>query len=368
MSGSQVGKTWAIEPHTEAKHRILVSYLNAWFPIVSRGGFPRIIYIDGFAGPGTYKEGQHGSPVLALRALAGQKIELNSGFEFHFVEREAAVASSLEASLNQLRQAGLIPISAEVHVHRGMKFEEAYEAELRPRLLRYPNAPVFALVDPFGWTGMPMRIIGDMLRRPHTEVLVNFMFEEINRFLAHEAQPGNFDALFGGLDWRQCVSLTRVRRMRCIHDYYRDCLHSIADAKFVRSFEMRNERNLTDYFLFFATNSLKGLAKMKEAMWRVDPGGYFSFSDATDPAQTTLFGKEPDLGLLRRLLLARFTGVEPTRAQIEAFVVAETPFLASHYKAVLKSLEREALIDVVHAPTGRKIGTFAAPEMVLRFQ
>lgn len=368
MSDRQFRKTWAIEPHTEAKHRILASYLNAWFPIVSRGGFPRVIYIDGFAGPGTYADGQHGSPILALRSLAEQKIDLNSRFEFHFVEREPAVVCSLEASLAQLRQRGLIPASAEVHVHQEMKFEEAYETELRPRLLRYPNAPVFALVDPFGWTGMPMRLIRDLLRRPHTEVLVNFMFEEINRFLAHEAQPGNFDALFGGTDWRQCVSLTGVRRTRCIHDYYRDCLHSIGEAKFVRSFEMRNERNLTDYFLFFATNSLKGLAKMKEAMWRVDPGGYFSFSDATDPAQTTLFGKEPDLELLRRLLLERFGGVEANRAQIEAFVVAETPFLASHYKPVLKRLEREGVIEVVQAPSGRKMGTFAAPEIVVRFE
>lgn len=360
--------TWAIEPHTEAKHRILAAYLNAWFPIVSRGGFPRVIYIDGFAGPGTYQDGQQGSPIQALRALAEQKIPLNSCFEFHFVERDPAIVSALESSIEHLRQAGLVPASADIHIHREMLFQEAYEAELRPRLLRYSNAPVFALVDPFGWTGMPMRIIGDLLRRPHAEVLVNFMFEEINRFLAHEAQPGNFDSLFGAPDWRPCIALRGARRTRCIHDYYRDCLHTVAEAKFVRSFEMRNERNLTDYFLFFATNSLKGLEKMKEAMWRVGPGGDFSFSDATDPAQITLFGTEPDRELLRRLLLGRFGGSDPTREQVEAFVVAETPFLATHYKQVLKSLERDGELEVIQAPHGRKTGTFAAPEMVLRFE
>ncbi len=368
VTGSATRKTWAIEPHTEAKHRILEAYLKAWFPIVSRGGFPRVIYIDGFAGPGVYEGGPPGSPVLALLALAQQNIALHSMFEFHFVEKDTAVVAALEGSIASLRQSGAIPSFAEVHVHAGMQFEKAYESELRPRLVRYPKAPAFALVDPFGWKGIPMRIIGDLLRRPHTEVLINFMFEEINRFLAHEAQPENFDALFGNPGWRKCCTLSGRERTRCIHDFYRDRLHSDAAAKYVRSFEMRNGRNLIDYFLFFGTNSLKGLEKMKEAMWRVDPGGDFSFSDATDRSQTTLFASEPDRKLLRRLLIKRFGGAEASRAAIEAFVLEETPFLATHYKQVLKGLEQDGKLTGVNADASRKTGTFAAPDLLLRFR
>ena len=56
---------WGIDPHTQAKHEILRRYLGAWFPILSRYN-DRIVYIDGFSGPGRYKGGDPGSPFVAL--------------------------------------------------------------------------------------------------------------------------------------------------------------------------------------------------------------------------------------------------------------------------------------------------------------
>lgn len=62
--------TWKIRPHTRAKHVLLRSYLSAWFPILTSGGFNRrVIYIDGFAGPGIYSDGELGSPLIALDTL-----------------------------------------------------------------------------------------------------------------------------------------------------------------------------------------------------------------------------------------------------------------------------------------------------------
>jgi three-Cys-motif partner protein len=45
---------WPLDPHTHAKHVILRSYLGAWFPILNKYN-GRIVYIDGFAGPGEYE-------------------------------------------------------------------------------------------------------------------------------------------------------------------------------------------------------------------------------------------------------------------------------------------------------------------------
>jgi len=57
---------WPIESHTQAKHKILEFYLQAWFPILG-SRYSRINFIDGFAGPGIYSEGEEGSPLIALR-------------------------------------------------------------------------------------------------------------------------------------------------------------------------------------------------------------------------------------------------------------------------------------------------------------
>ena len=98
--------------------------------------------------------------------------------------------------------------------------------------------------------------------------------------------------------------------------------------------------HLTDYYLFYATKSLKGVQKMKEAMWTVDPSGEFKFSDATDPNQMVMFG-DPPFEILRAQILERFSNREVTVQEVEEFVLAETAFRETHYKRqVLATLEQ----------------------------
>ncbi|HEX5326507.1 MAG TPA: three-Cys-motif partner protein TcmP [Acetobacteraceae bacterium] len=365
MPDPRTAASWAIQPHTEAKHFILATYLRAWFPILSLGGFERVIYIDGFAGPGRYSGGQDGSPIIALKSLAAQTLRLRSTFEFHFVERNRRAAVALSANIDDLRAEGAIGPTAEVHIHPRRTFDDAYDRILGPRLRAYPRAPAFAFVDPFGWTGIPMRILSDLLRRPNSEVLVNFMFEEINRFLAHPDQPRNFDALFGSADWRCAHQADARHRRRFIHDLYRSQLQLA--ARHVRSFEMRNLRGAVDYYLFFATNSLKGLVKMKEAMWRVDSSSGLMFSDATDFDQSVLFAPEPDRTVLRRLLEQQFAGHSVRVAEVEHFVIAQTPFLPTHYKRVLGQMEASGRVSPVGASPRRRPGTYADANLILMF-
>lgn len=362
--------SWDLAPHTAAKLNILGTYLRAWFPILSRGrNFDRIIYIDGFAGPGRYKQGEDGSPIVALKAALGAIDGAGKlPFEFHFVERRRRMVGALNANIAHLREHRVIPSSVEIQVHAGLLFEDAYRQHIRPRLLAHPRAPAFALVDPFGWTGLPMHILTDLMKRSSTEVLVNFMFEEINRFLNHPDQRDNFDELFACQDWRRGYELAGTTRKKFIHDLYRDQLRRAAGARYVRSFEMRNARNVSDYFLYFASNNRLGLARMKEAMWKVDPGGGYSFSDATNFDQTVLFQPEPDRRELRRMIAERFVGRRATVNQVELFVLEDTPFHAQHYRKVLAAMEGDGGLVPINSAPGRRRGTYANPELILEFK
>jgi hypothetical protein len=177
------------------------------------------------------------------------------------------------------------------------------------------------------------------------------------------------DGFFGTDDWKECVDAPDPRtRNRCLHDLYLYQLHLAAGAEYVRSFEMSNERDVTDYYLFYATNELLGLKKMKEAMWKADESGEFRFSDATDPKQLVLFEKAPHLPALEASLLAEFSGADVSVREIERFVLVETAFRETHYKGILKVLERDAgLLKVINAAPGRRAGTFGDPAMVVRF-
>ena len=110
---------------------------------------------------------------------------------------------------------------------------------------------------------------------------------------------------------------------------------------------MIDSGNRTEYFLIFGTHHVKGLAVMKDAMWKVDPAGRYQFSDTTDPNQPTLFAVQPDYSQLRALLLREFSGREALMSEIEGFVLEETAFRKAHLRGpVLVPLEQDGMIEV----------------------
>ena len=357
---------WKMEPHTKAKHEILRRYLQAWMPILGMGKFPKILYIDGFAGPGRYSQGEDGSPIIALKTAMNQPI-ITSKVGFLFVEEHAERASVLVAAVNELS----LPSNFTVKIFPGKTFEQAMEELLRiAGAKNKPLPPTFAFIDPFGWSGVPFSMVRRVLSYLSCEVLVTFMYEEINRFIGHPNQEENFDSFFGTDAWREIISIPVPReRNRQLHDLYMNQLRDSAQAKYVRSFEMRNDKDVTDYYLFYATNNVLGLKKMKEAMWKIDSSGDFRFSDATDPRQSVFLIDEPQLASLQEQIIERFAGKERSIHQIEEFVVTETAFRETHYKKLLKSMEyaNPPGFELVNPPLGRRRGTYGSPSLRLRF-
>jgi three-Cys-motif partner protein len=358
---------WPLDRHTRAKHEILRRYLEAWTAILGLSGFPTIAYVDGFAGPGIYDSGEDGSPIIALKAALKHQTRFSTKIRFLFIERDKERAARLSSCVTALS----LPSNFTVRIVDGSTFEQGFRARLldRYREAQKPLPPTFAFIDPFGWTGVPFQLVREILANKGCEVLFNFMYEEINRFIEHPDQTKNFDELFGTADWREVSQIADPKARRgFLHGLYVRQLKEAAGALYVRSFEMRNKKDATDYFLFFATNSRKGMEKMKEAMWKVDESGEFRFSDATVPEQTLLFTPQPNFEALRRAIVTRFSGTEATIDQIEEFVLADTPFRETHYKRqVLAELEREGKVTPVNPKAGRKARSYGDPSMRLRF-
>ena len=96
---------WPLEPHTAAKHSILRRYLQGYYPKMASAQ-TRLIFVDGFAGPGQYEGGQPGSPVIALEALTGHsqfQRWSNCVFSFLFIEEDRSRFELLEATLKARR-------------------------------------------------------------------------------------------------------------------------------------------------------------------------------------------------------------------------------------------------------------------------
>lgn len=310
----------------------------------------RFVFIDGFAGRGRYADGEPGSPLIALEVLVDHThFERWNDREFLFllVEPDEDNFASLEAEIDAFwRARGGRPFNIEVHCLPGT-FEDAAN-QILTGLGGKSLAPTFAFVDPFGWSGLPMYVIARLLAYNKCEVFVNFMIDHVNRFVAFDKVQASLQELFGTTsEHLPPDDLVGDARRQFLIDLYSQQLKGRAGFTHVVDFQMIDDRNRPLYHLFYGTRSLTGLDKMKQAMWKVDPGGGVRFSDRL-AGSLVLFGDRPDPEPLMRSLRSEFAGQTVTVEAIERFVIERTPYASNHYKRpALSPMEKAGLIEVV---------------------
>ena len=352
---------WACPPHTRAKHDMLARYLDGWYPIMSSWN-GRIVFLDGFAGRGRYTDGSEGSPIIALKRLINHRSfsQLSHReFVFFFIEANPDNAASLQKEINALKESSASwPPNIKEFVINAKFDQTAAQMLTQLREQKKNMAPTFAFIDPFGYSGLPMDLLADLLAYPRSELFVNFMVGHVQRFIQRDGQERAMSSLFG-TDLHHVLSGYdgQADRVQHLHDVYVRQLTERVGFKYVRSFGMINSTGNIGYYLFHGTRHPKGVKLMKDAMWKIDPVGDYMFSDRL-AGQDVLFTPEPNLALLRDNLLRFYAGYGGISVDdIERHDVLETPFRETHVRPVLKRLEADKIIRVNRPPGKRQFAT-----------
>lgn len=333
---------WARDPHTAAKHAVLAGYYDAWFPIMLQAKWPRLTVFEGFAGPGEYTGGEEGSPLVALRGLLDRPklVEIGKPIRFIFVEERADRLEHLRALV-----AGRfpnMPAHIQVEYHEG-ECEGVWEKAFTDA--RAWGQPIFANLDPFG-PGVPFQLVKLLGGNPGSEVLVTFMSDWLCRFAKVEhLDDGN--RMFHSESWRTVATMhSPVAKEHFLVEEYRRTLASV-DLRLSAPFKMMDEGGHA-YYLIFATGNLTGLARMKAAMWKIDPEGGITFRDPRHSDQGVLeFGvPKPSLASLRRSIVAGMVaGQWYTVARMRELALTETDFRDVHVPDAIRAMiENEELV------------------------
>ena len=330
-------------------------YLKAWFPILNSWN-SRIIYIDGFSGPGRYKGGEPGSPLIALEVAINHPRAMTGELVFWFIDEREDRILHLKEELREL----WIPAHFKVKTESG-KFHEKLGMVLDGMEAKGSNlAPTFAFIDPFGFSGIPFTLIERLLKQGRCEAFITFMVDAINRFIQNPKDKvvQHIVDAFGTSEAVRIAESSgdRIAKLRTL---YQEQLRRV--ARFVRYFEMRDQQDRTQYYLFFATNHELGHLKMKEAMWAVDPKGEFRFSDATDPNQLVLFESDPT-AMLAEKLSDHFRGQDMILVEaVRNYVENETAYLGKHMRKALTQEEKAGRVNMDPEKAGgekRKANTY----------
>lgn len=357
MSKDQ-GTIWEAKPHTIAKIEIVRAYLRVWLSVLgAKFKGKDLWYIDGFAGPGEYKNYSDGSPVAALSA-ATSALTIGTRWvagPIHcvFVEESKERYANLLAKLESIpEQRGVLRHTFNDTFVNGIK---KLRSEHKGPFSR--KEPVFAFVDPFGAEGLSFDALSALISNPACEVLINLDTDGITR-IYHAGDHANYrerlNEVFGDSEWeKELAGVAKQSVAQKILSIYKTRLRSIPNVNYAFSFEMRSSKNKIDYHLVFASQHPLGLEKMKEVMKKIAKDGSYSFCDDSEAAHNLFLYDDP--GYYSDQTHKQFRGKTVAYREVNDFALNETPFV--NCKAMLKVLEKGGRINVASNGT-RRIGEF----------
>ncbi|WP_460810030.1 three-Cys-motif partner protein TcmP [Microlunatus endophyticus] len=337
---------WDKAPHTDAKHRIYRAYLDKWYPILlSDNGYPSVTYAEGFAGPGVYKDGSAGSPIIAIQALleTPQLAGTEKTTRFVFVDDDPRCVKLLGDELRRRfpdrpRPHGLMPVS----VAEG-PCSDAFEPALEAVGAWYQ--PILAVFDSWGNAPVPYRLIRRLAQNPSSEVVVTFMPQHFIRFVSQLSE--DTDGVFGhDSSWRAVSDIPDGSKKKAfLLGRYRSMLAE-AGFRFLLDFELVTVKGESLY-LVFGTNHRRGLEKMKQSVWEVDKVQGIGFRDPKDEYEEALFDlTDPQLEPLERMLVTRLAGAGQIRVEnLREWALFSTVYREQHVIPALTKLRNRGQVE-----------------------
>ena len=250
---------------TKAKHYILKSYLQALaFKVLT---FQDITYVDGFSGPWKTKtdDFSDSSFMIAISVLLdAQKQYLDrSGIRRQvrcfFSENDPDRFQNLEKAVKPFHR----PAEGfEVKTYFG-DFEDAV-SEIQAFI---GSSFPLIFIDPTGWTGYPFDKIKPLFARPKCEVLINFMYAFVHRFVHSEDEDTitSLNPILGGAGWRNRLDPS-LDRGHAVETLFRETLKAIGDFEFVISTKIdKATTERPHFFIAYGTKSLEGLKAFRQA-------------------------------------------------------------------------------------------------------
>ena len=244
---------------TYLKHFFLERYLERVAYVIG-WNYPQFVYVDGFSGPWKSDEEafEDTSFTIAINKLRQVQTGLRQGgknpeIRCLFIEKEPTAFRQLKGATKNVSDIGAEALHGE--------FEQRI-----PDILRFVGSS-FSLVfiDPTGWTGFGLRNITPILQHQPGEVLINFMFDHINRFLQdpRSEMVASFNKLFGGAGWESAVRHVQRREDEVVKLY---CERMRATGGFRHITSTRILKPLADrsyFYLIYGTRHLKGLQEFR---------------------------------------------------------------------------------------------------------
>ena len=350
---------WPYEEQTKMKHKVIAEYFPIW--ATKLGKSRSVNFFDCHGGCGAYWDKQDqkvcwGSSILVAQEATELSERLHRKIQICVSEPDPASFDNLKAviAFNSL------PVSPQV---APISFEKML-ANNAVRKLYYSKYPSLFFIDPFGFK-VNYRDLETVMSFDRNELVVNFMFDYINRFIALPNLETIFTTFYGCDDWKEATDMSGNDREAYLVGLYKRQLKKF--SKYVFPYRISvYDADRTYYYLFHATNHIDGASIMKSCYASLNNGKVEYVGKRSD--NLYLFEvAEIKTAEVASYLLFTFSGQRIRFTSIVEAIIEDTLFVEKDIRAALQELEKQGKVEIIRitsTKTGiRGLDEIAFPEI-----
>lgn len=285
-----------IDPHTQAKHRIIEAYIeNLIITLYGTGqhGLEKFTFVDGFCGGGIYdnrdnKKLWYGSPLRIINAVReGYKKSRRTyplDVKFIFIDNNlehlnclkyyAMPQSGFEELIDEQPHEFISEWGKRVEQCEFMygEFEDLVNECIFKVDIRKGHS--FFLLDPFGWSHVSMSSIRKINSLRKSEILYTYMIDYLKIYVLgkHENNRDSFNNILEADGYYELADLENMNSFG-EQSYYRNesmrLFRDKGNAKYIFTFSLipRGQVRVL-YYLIHISSNLRALEVMKDSFWQ----------------------------------------------------------------------------------------------------
>lgn len=344
------------------KTEIVIKYFDAWSKIMS-SRFPKLAYIDLFAGPGIYDDGSESTPIIILKRIIQSPI-LRSKFVVCLNDKDLDNYQKLVSNISQLDNLSLLKSPPKIS-----NLEVTYDT---PQKFNYPKIPCFCFIDPAGYNGLSLNLLKVFGQDYGSDIIFFFNFNDINRALSNSRVTNNMKQLFGDSHYHLLMSKISGKsgqiRESIIINEMSEAMKDIG-MTYPLPFRFKFEgKNRTSHYIIFASKNITGFNIMKDIMYKIGEKdfngiGKFEFIPSCDKEENVqlsiidLFSTPFEQ--FKTELRHRYSGRTIAMGDLYKIDSPNTPFVSKQYKSALIELELSGKITCNKPYSQRRRNTFS---------
>lgn len=351
------------EVHSYIKSQIVTGYFERWsnVMIAVQNRYPQypkqLAYIDLFSGPGQFSDGTDSTPLIIMKQVLNNPV-LCERLLVVFNDKLPKNIQRLESLVQQLP--GIERLSHPPKFYTGEVDEDVVKQFETARKM----PPTFLFLDPWGYKGLSLRLIGSVLRHFGSDCVFFFNYNRINAGMGHGGVKNHLDEIFGTERVNRIrqrfaeKAIPTSRREAFIVDEMKSALEEMG-GKFVLPFRFRDpEEKRTTHHLFFVSKDFLGYSIMREIMraqsHKSEAVARFEYNPA-DASVPSLFNYLRPLDELEDMLLADCAGKTLLIDPLFEMHSVGKPYVLKEYKEVVARMGKDGKVQLDSG--GRKRNT-----------